>query len=31
MSGLPKSGHDWAIYDYTPDVTPLADLGRSAG
>src|SRR5215472_4486159 len=31
MSGLPKSGHDWAIYEYTPSLTPLADLGRSAG
>ena len=31
MSGLPESGHDWAIYEYTPSLTPLADLGRSAG
>jgi hypothetical protein len=30
MSGLPKSGHDWAIYEHTPEL-PLADLGRSAG
>ena len=29
MSGLPKSGHDWAIT--RPTLTPLADLGRSAG
>jgi len=20
MSGLPKSGHDWAIYEYTPEL-----------
>jgi hypothetical protein len=20
MSGLPKSGHDWAIYKYTPEL-----------
>ena len=31
MSGLPKSGHDWAIYGTRPSLTPLADLGRSAG
>jgi hypothetical protein len=30
MSGLPESGHDWAIYEYTPSLTPLRDLGRSA-
>jgi hypothetical protein len=30
MSGLPKSGHDWAM-STRPSLTPLADLGRSAG
>jgi hypothetical protein len=30
MSGLPESGHDWAIYEYTPELTPLADLGAQA-
>src|SRR5215831_21413643 len=30
MSGLPKSGHDWAM-NTRPSLTPLADLGRSAG
>src|SRR5262249_60120168 len=29
MSGLPKSGHDWAM-STRPSLTPLADLGRSA-
>jgi hypothetical protein len=30
MSGLPESGHGWTIYEYTPSLTPLADLGRLA-
>jgi hypothetical protein len=28
MSGSPKSGHDWGIYDTHPSLTPLTDLGR---
>ena len=31
MPGLPKSGHDWAIMSTRPSLTPLADVGRSAG
>src|SRR5262249_1185834 len=31
MSGLPKSGRDWRFMSTRPSLTPLADLGRSAG
>src|SRR5262249_13935500 len=24
MSGLPESGHGWAIYEHTPQIAPLA-------
>src|SRR6516225_8366993 len=32
MSGLPKSGHDWAIYEYTPelDAAGIAAAGDDA-
>ena len=23
MSGLPESGHGWAIYEHTPQIAPL--------
>jgi hypothetical protein len=31
MSGLPKSGHGWAIYEYTPELDAAAISGTQPG
>jgi hypothetical protein len=29
MSGLPESGHDWAIYEYTPESSLIESTSQS--